>query len=125
MSNHPALPYLPFEAAKRRVEAGDFSFEAIGALAVTHGEKLIRDYDVLDRSALLTNESAVEYVKAYYAGCEGVHSVNIEQAAFIRTNPDVPVDTVTVVAHFHDADDLRHTDQWDVWVEFGALYGEC
>lgn len=43
------LTYLPFERAKRQVEAGDFSFEAIGALTIAHGEKLIRDYDALDR----------------------------------------------------------------------------
>lgn len=43
--------FLPYEAAKRRVEGGDYSFEAIGALTIAHGEKLIRDYDALDHSA--------------------------------------------------------------------------
>jgi len=38
------LTYLPFERAKRQVEAGDFSFEAIGALTIAHGEKLIREF---------------------------------------------------------------------------------
>ena len=115
----------PYETAKARVESGDLSFEAIGALTIAHGEKLVADMERLDRSALLTNESAVEYVKAYYAKCEGVHSVSIEQAAFIRANDEMPVDAVTVIAHFYDSRDHRHTDQWDVWVEAGALYGEC
>ena len=48
--------YLPFERAKRRVEAGDFSFEAIGALAVTHGEKLVRDHEALDRRLGAAND---------------------------------------------------------------------
>lgn len=38
-----------FDAAMDRVESGDFSFEAVGALCVAHGEKLVSDSDALDR----------------------------------------------------------------------------
>lgn len=42
---HPSATHLPFERAKARVEAGDFSFDAMAALTVAHSEKLVRDYD--------------------------------------------------------------------------------
>ena len=44
-----SLSPTTFETAKARVESGDFSFEAMGALCVAHGEKLVRDSDALDR----------------------------------------------------------------------------
>lgn len=67
-------PYLPFEAARRRVESGDFSFEAVGALCVAHGEKLLRDYQPprlptqnMD-AALLDFCGSAEAVEAYLRG---------------------------------------------------------
>lgn len=51
-----------YETAKARVEAGDLSFEAIGALTIAHGEKLVRESDAADstviRTAEFTNGSA-------------------------------------------------------------------
>jgi len=38
-----------FEAAKARVESGDFSFEAMAAMVVSHTDKLVADMDRLDR----------------------------------------------------------------------------
>ena len=119
----------PYETAKARVEAGDFSLDAIGALTIAHGEKLVADSQRLDHSALLTNEGAEAYVRAYYAKCDAVYSVDIQQAAFIRANDDMPCDSVVVIVRYTVDDGkaypVRHTDEWTVWVEFGRLYGEC
>ncbi len=42
-----------YEAARRRVEAGDFSLDAVGAMAIAHGQELLAASDALDRSAPL------------------------------------------------------------------------
>ena len=50
------------DQAKARVEAGDVSFEAIAALTLAHGEKLVADSQRLDPTASPSNESAEAYV---------------------------------------------------------------
>lgn len=73
----PATTYLPFESAKRRVEAGDFSFEALGALTVAHGEKLVRDMETADAADAeferglimlgMDGQEAADYVRQHSA----------------------------------------------------------
>lgn len=38
-----------YAAAKARVEAGDFSFEAVAAMTIAHGRELVAASDALDR----------------------------------------------------------------------------
>lgn len=75
------------------------------------------------RKALLTNESAIEYVRGYYASHEYVRLVQIEQAAFIKAFGDTP-DLVTVIAKT-EFQDRPETIQWDVWLEDDGEGGLC
>lgn len=68
------MPTAPttYETAQTRVEAGDLSFEAIGALTIAHGEKLAAERPMAEAIG-------PDHIRIYYA--DGGHAgVSVEQA---------------------------------------------
>ena len=113
-----------YETAKARVEAGDLRFEAVAGMCVAHGEKLVRDYERADRPRpILNSESAYDYVERHYAGCDLPDDCDLRIT--FGTAPDFGVPSMRLQATYRNARGVTCIDLWDVWVEGGALYGEC